>query len=133
MPSEEEAERYHYSFNPMPMDKQPIDPGTFRHYLKYPHSPNTSQAFIKQFPQLTDVSLSFHGAEDGYGWGIEITEQRNPLLFAVCNIISLLLSGVVAVIYARCMKDNATGVAIGAWLTAVQTIAVTAVLWDCTS
>ncbi|KEQ57724.1 uncharacterized protein M437DRAFT_89233 [Aureobasidium melanogenum CBS 110374] len=31
MRSEEEATQYHYSFDPIPMDKQPIDPGTFRH------------------------------------------------------------------------------------------------------
>jgi hypothetical protein len=62
-----------------------------------------------------------------HGWGIYLEESRDRPLFAALMCLLLLLSGAVAGIYAWKMKDNATGVAIGACLTAVRTMAITAV------
>jgi hypothetical protein len=129
MPSESEAKQYHYDFDPMPMDEPPIDSRTFHHYFKNPHLADPSQTWMTRFPQLNHDSLYYNAEKLAKGWGMEITEDRNPWLFVVCNLISLLFSGAMAAIYAVLTKDNATGVAIGAWLTTVQAIIVTAVLW----
>jgi len=133
MPSKHEAKQYYYAFDPMPMDEPPIDNRTFRHYLKHPHLADPSQVWMARFPQLNGASLYWKSEKLAKGWGMEITEERNLWVIFGCNFVSLLLSGTVATIYAFYSKDNATGVAIGAWLTAVQTIVVSALLWHWTS
>lgn len=133
MPDAAEAQEYHYSFDPIPMDEPAIDARTFHHYLRYPHDADPSQAWMKRFPQLNDASLFYHPEKLAKGWGLEITEDRNWTLVVVANIVALLISGAVAGLFARLAKDNATGVAIGAWLTAVQTLCITAVFWRWTN
>jgi hypothetical protein len=64
-----------------------------------------------------------------HGWGIYLEERSNWHLFAVLMFVLLLSSGVVAGIYSWKTKDHPTGVAIGAWLTAVQTMGVAAVFF----
>jgi len=133
MPDISDAHQYHYSFDPIPIDELPIDSRTFHHCLQNPHFADPSQAWMKRLPQLHDASLYYKPEKLAKGWGMEITEDRNWSMFVVCNLASLLVSGVVAGLYARFMKDNATGIAICAWLTAVQTLVVSAVFWRWTS
>lgn len=84
---------------------------------------------MKRFPQLNDSSLFYKPEKLAKGWGLEITEDRNWMLFVVASIVILLVSGAVAGIYAWRTDDKTTGVAIGAWLTAVQMLSVTLVFW----
>jgi hypothetical protein len=65
-------------------------------------------------------------------WGIHLEERPDWPLFAAVNFISLLASGAIAGIYSWKTKDTPTGVAIGAWLTAVQAMGVTAVFFGWT-
>jgi len=58
------------------------------------------------------------------GWGIFLEECPDWPLFALLNLISLIVSSAIAAIYSWKVKDIATGAAIGAWLTAVQTLSV---------
>ncbi len=63
------------------------------------------------------------------GWGIQLEESPDwPLFFALMFLI-LLMSGLVAGIYAWQTKDHQTGVAIGAWLTTVQAMGMSAVFF----
>jgi hypothetical protein len=63
------------------------------------------------------------------GWGIHLEERPDWALFAAMNFFSLLISGAIAGIYSWKMKDTPTGVAIGAWLTAVQAMGVMAIFF----
>ncbi|KAK0816762.1 hypothetical protein LTR75_003445 [Friedmanniomyces endolithicus] len=129
MPNATDAQQYHYTFDPVPMDEPAIDTRTFHHYLQNPHDADPSQAWMKRFPQLNDSSLFYKPEKLAKGWGLEITEDRNWMLFVVASIVILLVSGAVAGIYAWRTDDKTTGVAIGAWLTAVQMLSVTLVFW----
>lgn len=133
VPEPQEAQRYKYVFDPIPMDEPPMDKRLFNHYFHKLHLADTSATWIRRFPQLSDTSL-FYGQEKlAKGWGIEITEDRNWMLFTCANILALIVSGTVAGISAWSMGDKQTGVAIGAWLTAVQTLTITAVFWHWTN
>lgn len=62
-------------------------------------------------------------------WGIHLEESTDWALFAVLNLICLLVSGAIAGIYSWKTKDTQTGVAIGTWLTEVQAMGVAAVFF----
>ncbi|KAL8789481.1 MAG: hypothetical protein Q9213_001094 [Squamulea squamosa] len=133
VPQPKEARDYHYVFDPIPMDEPPMDPRTFNHYLQNPHLGDHSETWIKRFPQLEDTSLFYSNEKLAKGWGIEITEDRNWTLIVCVNLLVLLLSGATAAIYGYCFKDAQTGVAIGAWLSTMQTLGVTCLFWQWTS
>jgi len=128
MPSAIDANTYQYNFDPIPMDEPPIDADTFNHYFHKPHLADLSAVWIERFPQLHDVSL-FYSPNRPPSWGFEIMETRNFLLFAIMNLIGLLLSGLVAFLSARFLKDKSTGVAIGSWLTATQALVLAILFW----
>lgn len=59
------------------------------------------------------------------GWGIHLEEEPSWPLFTTLMFSFLMVSGLVAGIFAWKTGDNSTGVAIGTWLTAVQTMGAT--------
>lgn len=132
MPNSADANRYNYVFDPMPMDEPPIDADTFNHYFHKPHLANLCAVWIERFPQLHGASL-FYSTDRPPSWGFEIVEERNWFIFATLNVVGLLLSGLIAFLSAWFLKDNPTGVAIGAWLSAVQTLVVTVLFWHWTN
>lgn len=126
VPNAREAQEHRYTFVPMPMDEPPMDARTFNHYFHKPHLADDSATWIARFPQLLDASL-FYGSEKlAKGWGVEIVEDRNWVLFVGANVLLLLVSGLLAALYACVADDRQTGVALGAWLTAVQGLGTTA-------
>ena len=132
VPQPQEAKTYNYVFNPVPMDEPPMDERTFNHYFHKPHEADGAATWITRFPQLIDSS--FNSKEKlAKGWGIEIIEARNWMLFFYANVIALLLSGIIAGLISFYMHDKQTGVAIGAWLSTIQTLMVTALFWQWTN
>lgn len=63
------------------------------------------------------------------GWGIHLEERPDWQLFAGFMFLFPLLGGLVAGIYSFKTGDHATGVAIGAWLTAAQPMGMTALFF----
>ena len=124
MPGIDDAQRYKYVFEPMPMDEPPIDARTFNHYFHNPDHADASAKWIVRLPQLHDSSLFYGNERLAKGWGIEIIEERNWVLFVCANLVALLISGAIAGLSAYVLQDNATGVAIGCWTTTVQALAV---------
>ncbi|KAL6714320.1 hypothetical protein ACLMJK_007743 [Lecanora helva] len=133
MPKPEEARHYKYVFDPVPMDEPPMDKRTFNHYFHKPHLADDSATWVRRFPQLSDKSLFYSQEKLAKGWGIEITEDKNWMLFIWANVFALIISGAVAGISSWLMDDNQAGVAIGTWLTAVQTLITTALFWRWTN
>ena len=63
------------------------------------------------------------------GWGIHLVEGPDwPLFWALMATI-LVLTGLIAGLYSWKTGDSQTGVAVGAWLTAVQGMATPAVFF----
>ena len=129
VPSPQEARDYHYIFNPMPMDEPPMDARTFNHYFHKPHSADSEAAWIQRFPQLVDCSLYYSKKKLAKGWGIEITEDLNKLLLSCTALIALLVNGAAAALCSVYWDDRQTGMAVGAWLTAVQTLVAMSLFW----
>ena len=63
------------------------------------------------------------------GWGIHLEERPDWPLFFAFMFFFLLLSGFVAGMYSWKTGDHQTGVAIGAWLTSVQTTGMAALFF----
>ncbi|KAL8819082.1 MAG: hypothetical protein Q9191_007811, partial [Dirinaria sp. TL-2023a] len=131
-PKPQEAQTYKYVFDPVPMDEPPMDTRTFSHYFHKPHLADGAETWIKRFPQLADSSLFYSTEKLAKGWGIEIVEDRNWKLFVCGYTIALLLSGIIASLSSIYMHDKQTGVAIGAWLSTIETLVVTALFWHWT-
>ncbi|KAL8684135.1 MAG: hypothetical protein Q9224_006584, partial [Gallowayella concinna] len=105
VPKPQEAHKHNYIFEPMPMDEPPIDSRTFNHYFHKPHLGDPSVTWIKRFPQLQDSSLFYSNEKLAKGWGIEIIEDRNWILFVCANMMALLLSATVSGLYVFFAKD----------------------------
>ncbi|KAI9703440.1 MAG: hypothetical protein M1820_005913 [Bogoriella megaspora] len=119
VPTGEEAIQYKYTFDPIPMDEPPMDPRTFNHYFHKPHEADTSATWIERFPKLEDASLYWNGEKLTKGWGIEITEERNWILFLCVTLVGLLISGIVAGLSAHFLHNVSAGLAIGSWLSSI--------------
>ena len=124
-PAEVETKRYEYE--PCPIDEPPMDSDVFMHYLSAPDTEHTEELFwTLRFPRRINESFL---QNPGVGWGIQILEGPNWPLFWTFTTICTLLSGLIAGLFAWLKRDTASGVAIGAWLTAVQTMIVTTVFF----
>ncbi len=86
---------------------------------------HNQELWVKKFPYRLDLSLRDNGTPQEVGWGIEIEEGPNMLLFSLISLALVLSNGLVAGTYGALMKAPATGIAIGSWLTAVQALIVT--------
>jgi len=107
------------------MDEPPIDSRTFLHHFYASETDHPDLMWGSRLPWKLGPSL---GPMDK-GWGILLEERPDWPLFAALMFPFVLLSGLVAGIYSWKTGDNQTGVAIGAWLTTVQTLGMTAVFF----
>ena len=125
IPPDNEVVAGNYKYFPVPMDEPCIDNLTFFHHFYSPASKHTDEMWGPRLPWKLGPGL----ASMEYGWGIHIEDRPDWPLFAGLNFVLLLTSGLVAGIYSWRMKDPPTGVTIGAWLTAVQTLALTSLFF----
>jgi hypothetical protein len=107
------------------MDEPSIDNRTSFHHFYSPASQHPDKMWDPRLPRKLGPSL----APMGQAWSIHLEQRPDWPLFAALNLICLLVSGAIAGFYSWKMNDKQTGVAIGAWLTAVQTMGVTAVFF----
>jgi hypothetical protein len=121
MPPHEEVNKT-YLYDPAPMDEPPMPPNIFMHYFTKNTAAHNELLWCKRFPQKLGDSLICSPNKLAVGWGVEIEESPNFVLFSAGMVFALLLSGLAAGLSGYYMEDKATGVAVGAWLTAVQTM-----------
>ena len=107
------------------MEEDPIPPKIFMHYLNKTTQAHTEAIWVTRFPHKLGDSIFYQSKPLTVGWGIEIEEVRNWWLFCVTQLIALLISGGLAAAYSIFMKDVASGIALGGWLTTVQGLIVT--------
>ena len=113
-----------YEYDPVPMDEPSMPPNTFIHYFTKVTDAHNDALWVRRFPHRLKESIFYSPKPLAEGWGIEIAEGPNWLLFSIIMLLALLVSGTTAGLYGYFMKDTATGVAIGSWLTAVQALVV---------
>lgn len=133
VPPPKEVQQGHYDYNPVPMDEPPMPSNVFIHYFTKITEAHTEPIWSSRLPVKLQESLYYSRKPLTEGWGIEILEGPNWLLFCFVMVLILLFSGAVAVICSHYTADKPTGIAIGAWLTAVQTMAVTSLFFKWTS
>jgi len=107
------------------MELPPMDSRVFFHHFYAPESQHPDVFWSERLPWKVGPAL--RPKDDG--WGIHLKESPNWPLFAALMCFLLFLSGAVAGIYSWKMEDAQTGVAIGAWLTSVQVMGITAVFF----
>jgi hypothetical protein len=117
--------KHNYDYDPCPMEIPPMDSRVFFHHFYAPTSQHPDVFWGNRLPWKVKPLLG----PSNHGWGIYLEESPDWPLFAALMCFLLLLSGVVAGIYAWKMDDAQTGVAIGAWLTSVQAMGITAVFF----
>jgi hypothetical protein len=133
VPPVEEVQLGRYEYQPIPMDEPPMPSNLFIHYFNKNTTAHNEAIWSTRFPIKLQESLFYTRKPLTEGWGIEITEGPNWLIFCTVMVIVLVLSGVIAIIYVQFTGDKPTGVAIGAWLTAVQAMAAAAGFFKWTS
>ena len=99
VPSLQGAQRFHYTFNPVPINERPVDPQIFNNYFHCPHAADSAETWVSSFPMLEDASLYYGTKKLAKGWGIEIVEERRWRLLMSCNVFALLLSGGVSLLF----------------------------------
>ena len=124
IPSTDKVQNREYEYDPVPMDEPPMPPAIFLHYFSKVTAAHNQALWTTRFPHKLNESIFFSPKPLAEGWGIEIAEGPNWLLFSIVMFVALLLSGLAAGLYGQSMKDPATAVAIGSWLTAVQALGV---------
>jgi len=125
IPPEEEVNAGNYKYDPCPIDEPSMHYWTFLHHFYSPASEHPDILWGPRLPRKLGPSLT----PMNQGWGIHLEEGPDWVLFTVLNLIFLLVSGGIAGIYSWKTKDSQTGVAIGAWLTAVQAAGIAAVFF----
>ncbi|KAJ8110407.1 hypothetical protein OPT61_g6744 [Boeremia exigua] len=134
LPSEEEitAKRYEYSLQP-PVPP-PIDSRTFLHYFykHNAHSHSTSAKYVNRLPKKLGDSLTRSlGVDDLLeGWGIHIIEGPNKVAICWALMIVLIASLGMSIGYDFVTKSGDSGFAIGQWMVAALTVALSALYFS---
>jgi len=121
-----------YLYHPCPIDEPPMTSNWFMHYFNFiDGSKHHSNIWGTRLPKKLYESLANSPEPLANGWGIKIVEGPNWALLSIFMFSFILISGLVAGTYAGITHDNQTGVAIGAWLTTIQAMGLTAIFfWE---
>lgn len=118
-----------YEYVPVPMDEPPMPSNVFMHYFITPAKAHSQAIWSPRFPHKLERPVRLSNQPLAEGWGIEIEEGLNWVVVDSLMLVALFISAIVAGFYGHFMNDVATGVAIGAWLTAVQTLSAAIVFF----
>ncbi|KAH6638021.1 hypothetical protein C7974DRAFT_374626 [Boeremia exigua] len=134
LPSEDEIAAKRYEYNPQPPVPPPIDSRTFLHYFynHSMHSHSTSAKYVNRLPKKLGDSLTRSlGVDDLLeGWGIHIIEGPNKVAICWALMIVLIASLGVSVGYNLVTKSEDSGFAIGQWMVAALTVALSALYFS---
>lgn len=126
IPPKEEVDNGRYEYHPCPIDEPPMTSNWFMHHFDFiDDSKHPMEIWGPRLPKKLHISLSASTGQLAKGWGIRIEEGPNWALISILMFSFVLISGLVAWAYAAKTHDNQTAVAIGSWLTTVQTMALT--------
>lgn len=127
-PTEDVLSRKLYEYDLRPPIPPPMDSRTFLHYFyeHKAHSQLRSAKFVHRLPKKLGESLvrSIALEEFWEGWGIHIIEGPNKIAICWALMIVLLASFGVSLCYDLITKTGDSGFAIGQWMVAALTVAL---------
>ncbi|KAH6838570.1 hypothetical protein B0I37DRAFT_409119 [Chaetomium sp. MPI-CAGE-AT-0009] len=125
IPSIAEMAAEGYTYYPCPLRPPPIPANIFLHHLSKPGR-HPKLVWGSRIPQKLDRSiLQIQTPNDLVtGWGVHIIEGLNKTAVLLCSLVGLLISMIVAVVWAVVKDDVQGAFGIGAWLTSVEAIVV---------
>ncbi|KAJ4382814.1 hypothetical protein N0V86_002038 [Didymella sp. IMI 355093] len=133
-PTENVLSRKLYEYDLRPPIPPPMDSRTFLHYFyeHKAHSQLRSAKFVYRLPKKLGESLarSIGPEEFREGWGIHIMEGPNKVAICWALMIVLLASFGVSFGYDLITKTGDSGFAIGQWMVAALTVALSALYFS---
>ncbi len=134
LPSEDEITAKRYEYNLQPPVPPPMDSRTFLHYFykHNTHSHSTSAKYVNRLPKKLGDSLTHALGIDDLrpGWGIHIIEGPNKVAICWALMIILIASLAVSIGYDIIAKSGDSGFAIGQWMVAALTVALSALYFS---
>lgn len=118
-----------YEYNPPPIDSRTF----LHHFWKHKkHSKSTSARYVGRLPKKLGESLLSYlrEAEQREGWGIHIIEGPNKPVICCVLLIVLMMSFITAAVYDAVIKNGDSGFAIGQWMVAALTVALSALYFS---
>lgn len=127
-PTEDILSRKLYEYDLRPPLPPPMDSRTFLHYFyeHKAHSQLRSAKFVHRLPKKLGESLTRSIAPEEYreGWGVHIMEGPNKVAICWALMIVLVVSFGVSLGYDLLTKTGDSGFAIGQWIVAALTVAL---------
>ena len=120
-PCEVSKQRYHYQPCPQANIDEVIPDHIFFHLFNNP-APHYNSKWIHRIPKKLSSSISDSTDQIPIGWGIYIVETANLYVIFLALLMGLLLSGILAVVFAAVAGDVQGAFSIGAYLVAVLTV-----------
>lgn len=134
LPSGDAIASKQYEYNLQPPVPPPIDSRTFLHYFyKHDtHSQSTSAKYVNRLPKKLGDSLTRSlGVDDlREGWGIHIIEGPNKVAICWALMLVLVASFGVSIGYDLITGSGDSGFAIGQWMVAALTVALSALYFS---
>ncbi|KAK3295275.1 uncharacterized protein B0H64DRAFT_143713 [Chaetomium fimeti] len=114
-----------YAYHPCPLRPPPIPANIFLHHLSKPGQ-HPKLLWGNRIPQKLHKSILQIQTPDDLvtGWGVHIIEGLNMTTVLLCSLAGLLVSMIVAVVWAVVKGDVQGAFGIGAWVTSVEAILV---------
>lgn len=133
-PTEDILSRKLYEYDLRPPIPPPMDSRTFLHYFyeHKAHSQLRSAKFVHRLPKKLGESLTRSIAPEEFreGWGVHIMEGPNKVAICWALMIVLLVSFGVSLGYDLITKTGDSGFAIGQWIVAALTVALSALYFS---
>ena len=120
-PSEVTSQRYHYKPCPLSDDEVPMPDHLFYHFFYHP-SGHSRAGWIHRLPKKLHESIFNNTDEFPVGWGIHIIESLDWCVVLTLVLTGLIISGVIAIVWASVTKDVQSAFAIGGYFATAQAV-----------
>jgi hypothetical protein len=122
LPPIEEVNLGKYTYEPCPIDNIPMPSHIFMHYFTTPSDLHPDSTWGPRLPQKLGTSLLVGIDPSPEGWGLLVLEGIHWTLLISFMIIFAIVGVVVAIFYSHYTGDHQTGIAIGAYMAALQSM-----------
>jgi hypothetical protein len=119
-PPKDEVDSGHWIYEPCPRDEDlPIAENVFLHYMNCNERPDNI-IWLKRMPRKLKTKITDDKpAPVAFGWGVHIDEGPNYYIIAWGNVIALVISGIVAIIWSIYKGDFQGAFGFASWLVMV--------------
>ena len=126
IPPKEQVMSKVYEYSPLDLPLPPMSSNSFLHYLENPYCESLLKTtrWSACLPKRLEEQLESRrrSSEPNIvitGWGIHIDEGLNEEALACITFVTLVISGIVSIVYSVKTGDTSSGFALGAYLASV--------------